>query len=193
MIAIKQQQSKLALALLTHSGKTTNLQAAHKSKQLSDLFTTAIQHNDLTLIKELLLLTDIQKLQSLPIEETPLWFAMKFKQKDAFLDIARAIPSERKQDVQQRAYLLLANELNLTEISIFLLSMESDVNLTNNAGRSALWYAADFTNTRLINVLIYANSDIDYFDNDGYSPLMRAVIRNCAACVTSLLNAGANA
>jgi len=193
IIAIKQKQSKLAVKLLRHSEKNINKLATIEQNQLRKLFSTAIKHNDLLLIKELLLLTDVDKLQNLPIEKTPLWFAIKFKQKDAFLAIARKIPADNRQDKEQRSYLLLASELNLTEISIALLSMELDVNLINNNGRSPLWYAADFANTRLINALLDAKSDIEHIDNLGFSPLMRAVIKNCPACVLSLLNAGANA
>lgn len=193
IIAIKQEQSKLAIQLLTHSEKTMNNLAANEQSQLSKLFATAIKHNNLRLIKKLLLLTNAQQLQKLPIEETPLWLAIKLKQEDAFLEIARTIPPDNRRDKQQRSYLLLASELNLTKTTTFLVSMGIDINLTNNAGRSALWYAADFGNVHLVNLLIYAKSNIEHLDNSGYSTLMRAVIKNCSACVTSLLNAGANA
>ncbi|MDX2369199.1 MAG: ankyrin repeat domain-containing protein [Colwellia sp.] len=191
-IAIKQEQSKLAVELLNHSDKTVNNLTANEQKQLSNLFATAIKHNDLRLINRLLLLTNTQILQKLPIEETPLWFAIKFKQADAFLEVAKVIPPDNRLDKQQRSYLLLASEFNLTKITTFLLSMDINVNLRNDAGRSALWYAANSANIKLINRLIYAKSNITQPDNLGHTPLMRAVINNCQACVTSLLNAGAN-
>ncbi|MFT7006177.1 MAG: ankyrin repeat protein [Colwellia sp.] len=192
-IAIKQEQSKLAIELLTYSNKTVNNLTTNEQKQLSNLFASAIKHNNLQLIKKLLLLTNAQSLKKLPIEETPLWFAIEFKQANAFLEIARAIPPDNRRDNQQRSYLLLASELNLTNITALLLSMDLDVNLRNDAGRSALWYAADFANSKLINALLYAKSDIEQADNSGYTPLMRAVIKDCQACVTSLLATGANA
>lgn len=192
-IAIKQEQSKLAVELLNHSEKRVNNFTAIEHKQLSNLFATAIEHNDLLLIRKLLLLTNAQALTKRPIEETPLWLAIKFKKKDAFQEIARVIPADNRRDKQQRSYLLLASELNLTKIMTFLLSMDLNVNLRNDTGRNALWYAADFANIKLINMLIHAKSEIEQPDNSGYTPLMRAVIKNCQACVTSLLNAGANA
>lgn len=192
-IAIKQGQSKLAAELLTSSEKTKNNLTDNDKKQLSYLFANAIKHSDLRLLKKLLLLTNEHTLQKWPIEETPLWFAIKFKKEDAFQEIVRVISPDNRRDNQQRSYLLLASELNLTKITTFLLSMNLNVNLKNDTGRNALWYAADFANIKLINMLIYAKSEIEQPDNSGYTPLMRAVIKNCQACVTSLLNAGANA
>jgi ankyrin repeat protein len=192
-IAIKQNQSKLAVELLTHSQKAMDNLGDNTPNQLSNLFATAIQHNDLNLLKKLLSFSNIQTLQQLPIKATPLWYAIKFKQEDAFLEIAKVIPPDHRQDEQQRSYLLLASELNLTKISTLLLSMELDVNLKDNVGRSAMWYAADFSNVYLINMLIYAKSSVDQVDHLGYTPLMRAVLKNCDDCVSLLLNAGANA
>lgn len=192
-IAIKQKQSKLAVKLLTHSEKIMNNLVDNEQKQLSDLFATAIQHKDSILLKKLLSLTNIQTLQKRPIKETPLWYAIKFKQEDAFLEIAKVMPPDHRQDKDKRSYLLLASELNLTKIIVALLSMNFDINLRNNDGRNALWYAADFSNTYLIKRLLHAKSDIEQTDNSGYTPLMRAVINNCLPCITPLLNAGANA
>jgi len=192
-IAIKQEQSKLAIVLLTHSEKTVHNLSSNEQKQLSNLFATAIKHNDLLLIKKLLLLTNTKKLKKLPIEETPLWFSIKFKQEDAFREVAKVIPPDNRQDKQKRSYLLLASEVGLTKITTFLISMDINVNLRNNTGRNALWYAADFANIKLIKLLLNAKSDIDQPDHSGFTPLMRAVIKNCQACVTLLLNAGANA
>ncbi len=192
-IAINQEQSKLAIELLTYSNKTVNNLTTNEQKQLSNLFVSAINHNDLRLLKKLLLLANEQTLQKWPIEETPLWFAIKFKKEDAFQEIVRVIPPDNRRDNQQRSYLLLASELNLTNITTLLLSMDLDVNLRNDTGRSALWYAADFANSKLINALLYAKSDIEQADNSGYTPLMRAVIKDCQDCVTLLLAAGANA
>lgn len=193
IIAIKQEQTKLAIALLTASQEAIEKQSTEHQKQLSQLFKIAIKHNNLTIIKKLLSLNNIDKLQQLPLSKTPLWFAIKYKQDDAFLEIARTLPPDDRQDTQQRSYILLASELNLTKISSFLISLELNVNLANNRRRTPLWYAADFGNAQLVDMLLYAKSEIEQIDSVGYTPLMRAVINNCLPCVNSLLNAGSDA
>ena len=67
-----------------------------------------------------------------------------------------------------------------------------DTNLVDDRGRSALWYAADFVDTELIELLIGAKSRVGHADLQGYTPMMRAVINNCYICVATLLLHGAD-
>jgi len=191
-IAIKNEQSKLAIELLTHSTKALATLPEISQEQLSRLFSVAIKYDHLALLKKLLSLSDIEKLHKLAINESPLWFAIKYKQPQSFLSIARMLSPDNRQDKQNRSYLLFAASLNLTDISEYLIAMGLDSSLVDDKGRSALWYATDFGNTLLIDLLIADKSHIEHPDNLGFTPLMRAVIKNCSVCVTSLLNAGAD-
>lgn len=129
--------------------------------------------------------------------DTPLTLALKHKKADIFLTTARkSLPTNQptnRQDKQHRAYLLLASRLNLTNISTLLISLELDVSLVDERGRNPLWYAADSANSRLVDLLVYAKSNVTLLDSSGFTTLMRAVINDCIACITTLLNAGANA
>jgi len=191
-IAIKNGQKKLSIDLLSHSKMVKNSWSDITQKQLSQLFLIAIKYNHLPLVKKLLSLSDTEKLKTLPVNESPLWFAIEYKQEQIFLEIARFIPTDNQQDQHNRSYLLFAAASNLTNISESLISKGVDLNLVDDRGRSALWYATDFANTQLIDLLIAEKSKIEQPDILGYTPLMKAVINNCTDCIISLLNAGAD-
>jgi len=193
IIAIKQNETKIALQLLEHSSQNLNEISQGKEEQLSSLFYISIKNNNLTIIKALLPLTDYINLARLPINKSPLWHATTLKNSDAFVLLAQKLPLDKREDKEQRTLLLLASELNQDEIILLLIAMEANVNHLNNKRRNALWYAADFKNNRLIGDLLYAKSNVQVADVQGHTALTRAVIKNCIACVTSLLNVGADA
>jgi ankyrin repeat protein len=193
IIAVKQDQTKLALQLLAASQKTIATLTSENIKQLYIIFRVAIKHNNLVFTKELLKLTDSRQLAKVPIKQTPLWYAIELKRTAAFIMIAQNLAITHRQNKQLQAYLLRASQLNLLPISTFLISLKFDVNLVDEKGRSALWYAADFANESLVDELISAKSNVKQLDTSGYSPLIRAVLSDCISCVTSLLSAGANA
>ncbi len=206
-IAIKQENYDIALKLLNNSMNGHPPSA----KQLFPLFYSAIknlsiepslkpnstQQNNrelkIKVIKKLLSLTTEITFAKAPIEKTPLWLTIQFNQREAFLLIAKKFPPKKSNTNKAKSYLLFATELNLSTISHLLISMNVNVNSINNKKRNALWYAADFANSNLVESLIHAGVTIDLIDVNGYTPLMRAVINNCKECVTHLMNANADA
>jgi len=192
-IAIKQEQTQLALQLLMLPDTSLKQDQKNKALKLSHAFYIAIEHNNLIIIKQLLALTKSININMLPVEKHPLWQAIELKNVDAFIKIARKFPADDKKDKQQRTALLLSSELNLPEVSLLLIAMNVNVNIVNSKNRNALWYAAENRNNHLIENLLYAKSRVDIVDKQGYTALTRSVIQGCLKCTITLLNAGADA
>jgi len=191
-IAIKQDQSDLAIRLLNASNKNINTLTNSDKEHLETLFRVAIKKNDLNVIDKLLSFTNKKVVANTPIEKTPLWYAIEYNKPDIFKRIIKVIPPTNRQDIHHRSYLLQASKLNLFQLSSLLIHSGLNVNLTDEKGRNALWYAADLANSKLVIALIKAKSNIDQADSEGYTPLMRSVICDCFSCILPLLNAKAD-
>jgi len=213
-VAIKQRNYPLALKLL--NSHVNGHKPSPSASQLFPLFYSSIKNlsaepsiktnvsqkdsreQNIQVIKKLLSLTTNLTFAQAAIEKTPLWLAIQFNQREAFLLIAKKFTAKKSTKITSKkkatkSYLLFAAELNLSTISHLLIAMNADVNVVNNKKRNALWYAADFANSHLVESLIHANTAIDLIDINGYTPLMRAVINNCKNCVSSLVDANADA
>ncbi len=204
-VAILNKETQLALHLLNQP-----LTITPTIEQWSYLFRVAIKYNNLSVVEKLVKLVDRHMLENLPIEQTPLWFAIKYNKFEIFMTILRQFPhfvlQSKDQQKQHNSYLLLAVKNNLIQMSQLLISMNSadssakdmyevdvnKVNLVDKKGRNALWYAADIVNADLVARLLKAKANTDEADSQGYTPLMRAVLKGCYGCVVKLLNYGAN-
>ncbi|KGJ95686.1 ankyrin repeat domain-containing protein [Thalassotalea sp. ND16A] len=187
-IAINSGETELALALLQHSESGISQQ-----DPLTELFEVAIKQNNAEVVAKLLELTDVEPLKKLPIEQTPLWFAILHDTPDIAKLLMPKLPPDNRLDALQRSYLLLAAELNRSEISLLLVASGLEVNQQDVKGRSALWYAANLGNSATMNILLYKNSVVDMPDEEGYTPLLQSVINDCLECVKALLMKGADA
>ncbi|PCI60694.1 MAG: hypothetical protein COB35_08405 [Gammaproteobacteria bacterium] len=185
--AIIMKDAKVALTLLAQPFP----QSLNKN-QLIDVFKHTIKYDQSKTLTSLLNIVDLENIKKWPIEQTPLWYAIKYNRISAATAIMRKIPPDNRQDSQHLSYLLLAMHSNLTEISQLLITLKIDVNLQDNKGRTALWYAVDFKNSDITNQLLYANAVTELADKQGVTPLIQAVIKNCSACVEKLINFGAD-
>lgn len=78
------------------------------------------------------------------------------------------------------------------DIAQMLIEHQFDVAGTDKLGRSALWYASDSGQAPLIEQLLEAKAAVEVADNQGVSPLMRAIVNNCYDCVALLLLYGSD-
>jgi len=185
--AIIMKNTKVVLTLLSQP-----IPKSIKQSKLADTFEHAIKYDQLIVLIKLLELVDLDNVKEWPIEQTPLWYAIKYNRIKSAISILRKIPPTNKQDEKQNSYLLLATRANLTEISQLLINFNVDLNIQNDKGRTALWYAVDFKNSELTNQLLNAHAAIDLADKQGITPLIQAVIKNCYYCVEKLVTFGAD-
>ena len=162
-------------------------------EQLNNLFLLAIKYNNLAVIDSLLENFDFTSLDQVAIDKSPLWLAISLNNYDAFMHLCKIFSVKKTFSKQKTSYLLLATEKNFTPIAQQLIAMGVNVNFKNDKGRNALWYAADHGNKTLVTDLLHANSQVEQTDEQGYTPLMRAVLKNCYECADLLLRYGANA
>lgn len=187
-VALRHGDTQLVKRFLSLSYKQSVKPNASKH-----LLFLAIKYNNLTIIDALLAQIDMHELQQLSLEESPLGLAISLNNYDAFMHLSQAFLVNNRQNNHKQSYLLLASEKNFTPIAQQLIALGVDVNLQNSKGRNALWYAADHANRTLVMDLLQAQSQVEQADIQGYTPLMRAVIRNCYECAALLLRYGANA
>ena len=194
----KQHQSAIITAIIMKNTKVAltflaqPLPSSLNKTQLINVFKHAIKYDQLTIIAALLKTLDLEKIKLWPIEQTPLWYAIKYNRINAATSIMRKIPPDNRQDNQHRSYLLLAMQSNLTEISQLLITLNINANLKDDKARTALWYAVDFKNSNIVGQLLYANAATEVADKHGVTPLIKAVMKNCYTCVEKLINFGAN-
>ena len=88
---------------------------------------------------------------------------------------------------------MLALELGDTGTAQVLLKQKARIDLTDQKGRNALWYAARYCRIELADQLLNATSaQLNFADRDGYTALHVAASKRCAPVVTRLLTAGAD-
>lgn len=195
-----QEYDHSAIATALRNGETKlviNFLGVKTKQKVSDkaieyLFSLAIKYNNIKVLDALLAQVNLQLLSQAPIEKSPLWQAIYLNNYDAFMHLSAVFSVKNKMKKQKTSYLLLATEKNFTPIAQQLIAMGVNVNVLNDKGRNALWYAAEHRNKTLVMALLQAHSHVDQADDQGYTPLMRAVIRNCFDCVELLLRYGAD-
>lgn len=74
----------------------------------------------------------------------------------------------------------------------YLLEFGADVNGTDSAGRTGLWYASEEGNIRVAERLLAARADPQLGDSDGVTPLHRALAQRETGIVFLLLRHGAS-
>ena len=173
-----------------------------KQNKLVNTFAHAIKYDQLKVLTKLLEVVDTKNMAKWSIEQTPLWYAIKFNRIKAVISIMRKMPIDSRQgdylkentkeNTINKGYLLLAMQSNLSEISQLLISNKVDINLQDEKGRTALWYAADFKNSDIMYQLLQAHTQINLADNQNITPLIQAVIKNCYRCVEQLITFGAD-
>ncbi len=95
-------------------------------------------------------------------------------------------------DLLSRTALMAAAANKRTQVVYDLLSHGADAKLKDNAGRTALHFAAEADSAEIVRQLS-ARSEIDAVDNDGRTALLAAAQKGNAAAVAALLEAGASA
>ena len=185
--AIIMKDTNLVLTLLSYP-----IQKSLPESEYISAFKAAIKYDQLAVISKLFEITDLEKIKKWPIEQTPLWYAIKYKRFNAAMTIMRKLPPDNRQSSHKSSYLLFAMQSNLIEISKLLITFKVNLNLQDNKGRTALWYAANFKNSEMVNRLLYDHADTELADNQGTPPLIQAVIKNCYRCAEELITFGAN-
>jgi hypothetical protein len=95
-------------------------------------------------------------------------------------------------DLLSRTALMVASANKRTQVVYDLLSHGADAKLKDNAGRTALHFAAEADSAEIIHQLA-ARSELDAVDHDGRTALLLAAQKGNAAAVGALLDAGASA
>jgi ankyrin repeat protein len=96
------------------------------------------------------------------------------------------------EDKNRRSALILATARGFTEIVTLLLSSGAEVNYKDNAGLTALnWAAMRQKNAEARRLLIWY-ADVNTYDNNGVTPLMYAVGTHNVELIQLLAKSGAN-
>ena len=88
--------------------------------------------------------------------------------------------------------LIVASREEATNVVRELLDRGADINLTNNDGNNALWFACFKNNLPLMGLLINAGIKIDNQNDNGVTVLMYAASSGKIDAVRLLLTVGAN-
>jgi ankyrin repeat protein len=73
-----------------------------------------------------------------------------------------------------------------------LIAAGTNINVTDAAGRTALWHAVEGNYIECTTTLLDCKADVDKADMDGITPLHNALFQGSVECVQLLLHYGAN-
>ncbi len=183
-LAMENGYKTLAIKML----KTFPLNTKSRIEQSITLLQLAAKRNNVDIVDLLMGVIPRKTLKELPIEKTPLWLSIIYKNQQVSLKFIQAQQANFKTDNNGINYLELASKNGLTQVVLALINTGFDVNSVDNFKRSSLWYAADRGNNALIEVLIENGSNVDEKDNRLQTPLFRAIIHNHVDTVALLLN-----
>jgi len=96
------------------------------------------------------------------------------------------------QDKNRRSALILATAKGHTKIVTLLLSSGAEVNYRDNAGLTALNWAAMRQKNAVASQLLIWHADVNTYDNNGVTPLMYAVGTHNVELIQLLAKSGAN-
>lgn len=117
------------------------------------------------------------------------------KVSEEILDKIFMSPRFNNLDIKESASSLLITYVRGGIISAVILLMHygADVNLKDNDGCSALWYAIENKDISMVKLLLENKAEINYFPKRGFSPLYLSVTKNDINIFRLLLDHGANA
>lgn len=93
----------------------------------------------------------------------------------------------KSSDIPVNRYILLAAQHHMDPLIDRLLPYATDKLETDDQGRTALWFAADAGNAKLILKLLKAGIPPDHEDSVGRTPFIVAVDNGCLECARQLL------
>ena len=107
---------------------------------------------------------------------------------------ALALSSGRLDKVSIHRALLLAIQNKMETLGVQLIKIDDHINQPDNKKRSALWYSADLGLRKVTAALIQSKqTPINLADNNGYTPMARAVSRGHLDIAKLLIDRGARA
>ena len=151
--------------LVTSKGNIPELRAALK---------LAAQRGDEKVVQHILSV-GVRPDYTIPLRETTLAKAINNNHEEIAIQLAQdnLFP---KSGTALGWLLVLASKANMVNLAEKLVAQPVDISATDKQGRSALRYAVDNSNAKLVSLLVRGGANTNQMDQDQHSPFTRAIL-----------------